>query len=155
VLSSLGVAGLLGIIGTFAAVLWTFALRVSAYPGAALILWGTRRDKRWLVQAGTAVVFLLEGYLLLAFAAIVIRIVQGYLLSRPDAVAWPLWLAGWYVAVAPLLFSGRDPPGASARDAADLATRAALPLVLVGYWVMLLWPVVLEAGWAWLPRIRL
>jgi hypothetical protein len=153
-LSSLGVAGLLGIIGTFAAVLWTYALRLGAYPGSALVLWGTRRDRRWLVHLGTAVVFLVELYLLLTFAAVAIRVVRGYLLSRPDALAWPLWLVGWYLACAPLLFSGRDPPGASARDAADLAVSAALPLVMVGYWVLVVWPAVLESGWGWLPGIR-
>lgn len=154
-LSSLGVAGLLGILGTFAAVLWTYALRVGAYPGSALVFWGTRRSKRWLVHLGTAMVFLVEGYLLLAFAAMVTRVVRGYLLSRPEALAWPLWLVGWYVAAAPLLFSGRDPPGASARDAADVAVSVALPLVMVGYWVFVLWPTVLEAGWGWLPVVRL
>lgn len=154
-LSSLGLAGLLGILGTFAAVLWIYPLRVGAYPGSALVLWGTRRSKRWLVHLGTAMVFLVEGYLLLAFAAMVTRVVRGYLLSRPEALAWPLWLVGWYVAAAPLLFSGRDPPGASARDAADVAVSVALPLVMVGYWVFVLWPTVLEAGWGWLPVVRL
>lgn len=154
-LSSLGVAGLLGIVGTFAAVLWTFVLRLGAYPGSALVLWGTRRHERWLVHLGTAVSFLVEAYLLLAFVAMVNRIVRGYLLPRPEAVAWPLWLVGWYLATAPLLFSGRDPPGASARDAADVALSAALPLVLVGYWVFVVWPGVLEAGWGWLPVVSL
>jgi hypothetical protein len=92
VLSSLGVAGLLGIIGTFAAVLWTYALRLGAYPGSAVVLWGTRRDNPWLVHLGTALSFVAEGYLLLAFAAMVIRVIRGYLLSRPEALAWPLWL---------------------------------------------------------------
>lgn len=154
-LSSLGVAGLLGIIGTFAAVLWTYALRLGAYPGAALVLLGSRREQQWLIRLGTAVVFLAECYLLLAFAAMVIRIVRGYLLSRPGSAAWPLWLVGWYVAAAPLLFSGRDPPGALARDAADVAARVALPIVVVGYWVFVVWPAALEAGWGWLPVVRL
>jgi hypothetical protein len=154
-LSSLGVAGLLAIIATLAAVLWTYALRLGAYPGSVLVLWGTRRDQRWLIRLGTGIAFLMEGYLLLAFAAMVIRVVRGYLLSRPEALAWPLWLVGWYLSAAPLLFSGRDPPGASARDAADIAVSAALPLVLVGYWVLVVWPVVLEAGWGWLPVVRL
>ena len=154
-LSSLGAAGLLGIIGTFAAVLWTYALRLGAGPGAALVLLGSRRERQWLVRLGTGVVFLVEGYLLLAFAVMVTRVVRGYLLSRPGAVAWPLWLVGWYLAAAPLLFSGRDPPGALARDAADVATRVALPIVTVAYWVFVVWPAVLEAGWGWIPAVRL
>jgi hypothetical protein len=154
-LSSLGLAGLLGILGTFAAVLWTQLLRLGAYPGSALVMWGTRGNRKWLVHMGTALAILLESYLLLTFAALVTLVVRAYLASRPDALAWPLWLAGWYVAAAPLLFSGRDPPCTSARDAADTATRAELPLVMLGYWVFVIWPPVMEAGWGWIPGLRL
>jgi hypothetical protein len=154
-LSSLGVAGFLGILGSFAAVLWIYVLRLGAWPGSALVLWGSRRDTRWLIHLGTAVIFAVESYLLLTFTALVIRTVRAYLGAHPDAVVWPLWLVGCYVTCAPLLFSGRDPPGALARDAADIAVRVALPLVLVAYGIFVSWPEVLEAGWAWLPELRL
>jgi hypothetical protein len=153
-LTSLGVAALLGILGTFAAVLWTVVLAVGGTPGSALAFLGTRRGLRGLVNAGIALSFLIESYLLLAFAGLVIRFVQAFLLPRPHAPAWPLWLVGWYLATAPVLFGGRETPGADARDATDTAFAFALPVAAFGYWVFVVWPDVLEWGWSWLPRFR-
>jgi hypothetical protein len=153
-LTSLGVAGLLGIIGTFAAVLWTVVLGVGGAPGSALAVLGTRYGKRTLITVGTFVSFVVESYLLLAFAGLVIRFVDGFLLSRPHAPAWPLWIVGWYLATAPVLFGGRSTPGAAARDATDTAFAFALPVAAAGFWVFVLWPQVLEWGWGWLPAFR-
>jgi hypothetical protein len=153
-LTSLGVAALLGILGTFAAAIWTVVLRIGGTPGSALAVLGTLRDRGGLVKAGILVSFLIESYLLLAFAGAVLRFVQGFLESRPHAPAWPLWLVGWYLATAPVLFGGREPRGPVARDATDTAFAFALPLAAVGYWVFVLWPGVLEWGWGWLPRLR-
>lgn len=66
-LTILGVAGLLGIIGTLAAVLWTAVLGVGGAPGAALARLGTRYDRGALISVGIFVSFLIESYLLLAF----------------------------------------------------------------------------------------
>jgi hypothetical protein len=152
-LTSLGVAGLLGIVGTFAAVLWTVVLAVGGAPGSALAVLGTRYGKRTLITVGTAISFVLESYLLLVFAALVIRVVDGFLSVRPAAPAWPLWLVGWYLATAPVLFGGRSTPGAAARDATDTAFALALPVAAFGFWVFVLWRAVLEWGWGWLPRL--
>lgn len=153
-LTSLGVAALLGIVGTLAAVLWTVVLGVGGAPGSALAVLGTRFGKRALVLAGTFVSFLLESYLLLSFAALVIRFVDGFLAIRPAAPAWPLWIVGWYLATAPVLFGGRSTPGAAARDATDTAFAFALPVAAFGFWVFVLWPAVLEWGWGWLPELH-
>jgi hypothetical protein len=153
-LTSLGVAGLLGILGTLAAVLWTVVLRIGGAPGSALAVLGTLRGRRGLVNAGVGLSFLIESYLLLAFAGVVIRCVQAFLQPRPHVPAWPLWLVGWYLATAPVLFGGRETRGPVARDATDTAFAFALPLAALGYWVFLLWPGVLEWGWGWLPRLR-
>ena len=154
-LASLGFASLLAIVGTFAAVVWTYLLRIGGAPGSTLIRVGTRRQWRALVKAGAALSFLLEAYLLLAFAGLVTRFVEAYLAPRPDAPGWPLWIVGWYLATAPVLFGGRDVPGAAARDASDTALTFALPLAAIGFWVFVVWPEVLEAAWSWLPRFSL
>ncbi len=153
-LASLGVAGLLAILGTLAAVLWTVVLGVGGAPGSALAVLGTRYGKPPLITAGTFVSFLVESYLLLVFAALIIRFVDGFLLARPGAPAWPLWLVGWYLATAPVLFGGRHSPGAAARDATDTAFAFALPVAGFGFWVFVLWRAVLEWGWGWLPALR-
>ena len=153
-LTSLGVAGLLGIIGTFAAVLWTVVLGVAGRPGSALAVLGIRHGMRVLITIGTFLSFAVESYLLLAFGGLVIRFVDGFLESRPNAPAWPLWLVGWYLATAPVLFGGRSSPGAVARDATDTAFAFALPVAGFGFWVFVLWRRVLEWGWGWLPELR-
>ena len=154
-LTSLGVAGLLAILGTVAAVLWTLVLGLGGAPGAALALLGTRLRRQALVTAGTGLSFVIESYLLLAFAALVIRFVDGFLAARPSAPAWPLWLVGWYLATAPALFGGRATPGSVTRDATDTAFAFALPVAGFGFWVFVIWPEILERGWGWLPEIRL
>ena len=153
-LTSLGVAALLAILGTFAAVLWTVVLRIGGAPGSALAVLGTLRERRGLINAGVVLSFLIESYLLLAFAGLVIRFVQAFLQSHPHAPAWPLWLVGWYLATAPILFGGRETRGSVARDATDTAFAFALPLAALGFWVFVLRPGVLEWGWGWLPRLR-
>jgi hypothetical protein len=152
-LTSLGVAGLLGILGTFAAVLWTAVLGVGGAPGSALAVLGTRYGKPTLITVGTVISFVLESYLLLVFAALVIRVVDGFLTARPTAPAWPLWFVGWYLATAPVLFGGRSTPSAAARDATDTAFAFALPVAAFGFWVFVLWRAALEWGWGWLPRL--
>ena len=153
-LTSLGVAGLLGIVGTFAAVLYTVVLAFGGAPGSALAILGTRYRKRGLITAGTVLSFLIESYLLLAFAALVVRFVEAFLAARPNAPGWPLWVVGWYLATAPVLFGGRGVPGAAARDAADTAFTFALPVAALGYWVFVTWRLVLEWGWGWIPPLR-
>lgn len=153
-LTSLGVAGLLGIVGTFAAVLWTVVLGVGGAPGSVLAVLGTRYGNRGLIRAGTFLSFVVESYLLLAFAGLVIRFVDGFLASRPGAPAWPLWIVGWYLATAPVLFGGRSTPGAAARDATDTAFAFALPVAAFGFWLFVVWREVLEWGWGWLPELR-
>jgi hypothetical protein len=152
-LTSLGVAGLLGIIGTLAAVLWTVVLGVGGVPGSTLAVLGTRYGKRDLITIGTVLSFVVESYLLLAFAGLIVRFVDGFLSSRPTAPAWPLWIVGWYLATAPVLFGGRSTPGATARDAADTAFAFALPVAAFGFWAFVIWREVLEWGWGWLPDL--
>jgi len=153
-LTSLGVAGLLGILGTFAAVLYTVVLAFGGAPGSVLTILGTRYRKRGLIATGTTLSFLVESYLLLAFAALVVRFVDAFLAPRPSAPAWPLWIVGWYLATAPVLFGGRRAPGAGTRDAADTAFTLALPVTAVGFWVFVLWRPVLEWGWGWIPPFQ-
>lgn len=153
-LTSLGFAALLGITGTFLAVLWTFVLKVGALPGSALAATGTRHGKRALATAGVVLAFVSDAYLVLTFAAIVVRAIYAFLDPRPAIPPWPLWLAGWYLATAPVLFGGRESPGTAARDATDTAFTYALPFAGLGYWTFVLWPAVLEWGWGWLPHVR-
>jgi hypothetical protein len=153
-LTSLGVAGLLGIVGTFAAVVWTVVLGVGGAPGSVLAVLGTRYGNRGLIRVGTFLTFVVESYLLLAFAGLVIRFVDGFLASHPGAPAWPLWIVGWYLATAPVLFGGRNTPGAAARDATDTAFAFALPVAAFGFWLFVVWRDVLEWGWGWLPELR-
>jgi hypothetical protein len=150
-LTSLGVAALLGILGTFAAVLYAVVLAFGGAPGSVLTILGTRYGKRGLITTGTALSFLVESYLLLTFAAFVVRFVDAFLTPRPYAPAWPLWIVGWYLATAPVLFGGKSVPGAAARDAVDTAFTFALPVAAIGFWVFVVWRPVLEWGWGWIP----
>ena len=153
-LTSLGAAGLLGILGTLAAVLYTVVLAFGGAPGSALSILGNRYGNRGLIRAGKALSFVAESYLLLAFAALVVRFVEAFLVARPYAPAWPLWLVGWYLATAPVLFGGRGAPGAAGRQAADTAFAVELPVAALGFWVFVLWRGVLHWGWGWIPPLR-
>jgi hypothetical protein len=66
---------------------------------------GTRYDQRALINTGTFVSFVIESYLLLAFAGLIIRFVEGFLSTRPAApdtafaFALPVAAAGFWVFV--------------------------------------------------------
>ena len=153
-LATLGLAALFGILGTFAAVVWTLLLRAAGLPGAAIADAGTRHRQNAVVRSGVALTFLLDAFLLITFAALVVRTIHAILEHRVGLPAWPLWVVGWYLATAPVLFGGRHLPGAAARDASDIAFALALPLAGLAYWAFVVWPVVLEWGWGWVPTVR-
>jgi hypothetical protein len=153
-LSSLGLAALFGILGTFVAVLCASLLKVAGLPGSLIVRAGTRAGKTPVVRSGIALTFLIDAFLVLTFAALVVRTIQALLESHHGLPAWPLWLAGWYVATAPVLFGGKHLPGAAARDASDVAFALALPMVGLAYWAFVRWPAVMDWGWSWVPAIR-
>jgi hypothetical protein len=153
-LSGLGLAAIFGILGTFAAAMWTYLLKAAGLPGAAMVRAGNRSGKKWAVRAGLAFTYLIDSVLVITFAAFVVRTLHAMLASRPGVPAWPLWIVGWYVATAPVLFGGKHLPGAEARDVSDRAFALALPMVGLAYWAFVRWPIVLEWGWSWIPTVR-
>ena len=153
-LTSLGLAALFGILGTLAAVVWTYLLRLAGMPGTAVTRMGTRHESSALVRSGVGLTFLMDAFLVLTFAALVVHVIGALIESREILVPWPLWIAGWYVATAPVLFGGKHLPGAAARDASDIAFALALPMVGLAYWAFVQWPAVMEWGWSWMPTIR-
>jgi hypothetical protein len=152
-LTGLGFAALIGIIGTFAGILWAGVVVLAGLPGSSLVRTGTRYRKPAVISAGSVLTAIVELYLLLAFAGATSGFVAEFLAQRPALPAWPLWLAGWYLATTPVLFSGWNAPGAQARDERDLASSIALPVAAVGYWVFVAWPRVFATGWPWVPGI--
>jgi hypothetical protein len=152
-LTSLGFAALLGILGTFAGVLWAGIIALAAMPGLVLMRVGTRADKSGVISAGTVLASVVELYLLLAFAGAISSLVTETLHRRPALPAWPLWLVGWYLAISPVLFSGWNISGAQVRDERDVALGISLPLAAVSYWVFVVWPPVFAAVWPWVPKI--
>ena len=154
-LASLGFAALFGIVGTFAAILWAAVIAVAGVPGSSLMRLGTRHHRRSVISAGTVLSSTIELYLLLAFAGVASRFVAAFLLARPALPGWPLWITGWYLATAPVLFSGWNLPGAQARDERDVALGVALPAAALGYWLFVTWPGVLAVGWPWIPVFKL
>jgi len=153
-LSSLGLAALFGILGTFVAVLCTSLLKVAGLPGSLIVRAGTRAGKTPVVRGGVALTFLIDAFLVLTFTALVVRTIHAMIESHRGLPTWPLWLAGWYVATAPVLFGGKHLPGAAARDASDVAFALALPMVGLAYWVFVRWPGAMDWGWSWVPAVR-
>jgi hypothetical protein len=152
-LTGLGFAALVGILGTFAGVLWARIIALAALPGFALMRAGTRTGKSVVVSAGTVLASLVELYLLLAFAGGISSLIAELVRRRPEILAWPLWIVGWYLAMSPVLFSGWNVPGAQVRDERDVALGIALPAAAVGYWIFVAWPQVFGAVWPWIPTI--
>jgi len=152
-LTGLGFAALIAIIGTFAGILWAGVVALSGVPGGSLVRLGTRHRRPAVISAGSVLTAIVEFYLLLAFAGATSTFVTNLLVRRTALPAWPFWLVGWYLATTPVLFSGWNAPGTRARDERDLVSRIALPVAAVGYWIFVLWPRVLGMGWPWVPMI--
>lgn len=152
-LTSLGAAILLGVLGTIAAVAWAMVVRWAGAPAAWLAASSERRGRLRWVAPFTSLGLAVEIYLLLGFGGAVVLTVRRILVEWPEMPAWPLWLAGWYLAAAPVLFAGKAAGSVAVRDAQDTATNVALPASGLVYWLFVAWPILIRLGWPWLAPL--
>ncbi|HEU4700311.1 MAG TPA: hypothetical protein VFS40_14095 [Gemmatimonadales bacterium] len=152
-LRSVGFAVLVAVVGTAVAAAWTFVLGLAGAPGGRLSVAAAQRDRGALVLLGAALTFLAQTYLALAFAGAIARWVVTHQVTHSPAPAWPLWLAGWYVAAAPAMLIAGDRTKALARWVRPRLAATTLYLAVIGFWVFVRWPGLFEAGWAWVPPL--
>lgn len=154
-MSTIGYTILLIFGGTLAAALWTFVVGVAGAPGALLTAAAMRRSGATAIPTwGFVATVAGQLYASLAFTAFVIQMTSAVLADTHVHVFGKsvAWLVTFLVACAPASIALKDAAGAEVKNVQHTATTLTAPLTAVGFFLFLLVPSTLEAGWGWVPR---
>jgi len=159
VLTTIGYVILCGfIVGVLAAV-WTFVIGLGGVPGAFLAYLLRPSEKDYLRMRNFSLVGLIvcvagQSYMALTFSALLISFTGGFLVDRPELIRWSVWVVTYCVSLLPVYFALRDAKRKDAKTTQDLATSYTQRVSLVGFWVFILIPSVMNFGWGWIPFVH-
>lgn len=149
----IGLAVLLGAGGVFIAALYTFVIGFAGIPGALLSSSAAKRSRE-----GTTPVWGLlltvggQLYASMAFVALVIHFVEVRINGSTGPGKWAVWFVAFFVSIAPAAIALKDAARAHPRNIQHMATTFTAPLTAIGFFLFLLLPAIMNAGWGWLPN---
>jgi hypothetical protein len=152
-MAAIGYALLLAMIGTFLGALWTFAVGLGGAPGAMLTeLAMNRRGERVVPTWSLVLTVLGQSYVSLAWVAFVLQTSQSRLAGQSGFGVWVAWLVTFFVATGPATYALKD-AAREQRNVQHGATVFTAPLTGTGFFVFLFAPIVMRAGWGWVPHL--
>jgi hypothetical protein len=152
-MSTIGYTILLAFGGTLAAALWTYVVGVAGAPGALLTAAAMRRSGATAIPTwGLLATVAGQLYASLAFTAFVIQMTSAVLADTHVFSNSVAWIVTFLVACAPASIALKDAARAEVKNVQHGATTLTAPLTAVGFFLFLLVPGTLEAGWSWVPR---
>lgn len=141
--------------GGFAvATLWATLLRTVAEPCAILYDWGRRHNRPLLSMAAFLAALSVQVYGALTFVALVISLTRYFLSTRSDLLAWPFWVAAYFVAVMPGFLLVNSASRTERPHAIKMIPMAVLPLAMFAFFPLVCRNEFLQAGWWWIPYVR-
>ena len=157
-LSTAGFVILLIFGGGLLAAVWTFFVGFGGVPGAVLAS-KLASDENWHDGSGNwsllALVVCVVGqsYVALAYGALVVSFTRDFLGQRPDLVGWIIWIVAWFISDLPASFGARDAARKPELKTQDVAITVTLAVSAIGFWVFVVFPAVMQAGWGWIPYV--
>lgn len=154
-LSTLGFVALYAVGGTILAAVWTFLIGFAGIPGA-LLAHALVPDEDWRGKGsllGLAVCVIGQAYVALCFCALLAGFTANLLTKRPDLIGWILWLVSFFLSILPASFAGKDAAKKARKKTQDIATTFTFGIAAVGFWVFVISPTVMKAGWDWMPYV--
>lgn len=153
-MSAIAYAILLGFGGASLAVIWRFALSLGGAPGTLATAAAMRIGKSTAVwAAGVLATLAGQLYVSLSFVAIVLETTETVLANSTGFGRSIAWVVTFLVAAAPAFIALADAARAEPKTVQHAAAALTAPLTTVGFFIFLLAPDVLEAGWGWVPHL--
>jgi len=148
----IGFAILFGFGGIFAAAVYTFVIGFAGAPGALLSSAAVKRSRDGITPVwGLFLTLAGQLYASLVFVTLVIHFVEARLSSAIGMGKWVAWSVAFFVAVAPSAIALKDAVRAERRNVQHSATTLTAPLTAIGFFLFKLFPVIMNAGWGWVP----
>jgi hypothetical protein len=149
----LGYALVVGLPGTFTAVVWSLLVGLAGKPGGLLSAALTSLGARPLAWLGVVVGLVAQLYVALIFTVLVLRSATHHLANVHGPGRWIAWPVAFLVASVPsvvgVLDWGRDP----ARAVQHRAVKITAPLATLGSIAFLIRPALMRLAWDWVPTI--
>jgi hypothetical protein len=146
VLRTLLVGGLIWSLGVWVvAPIMTVLVGFGGVPGAALNHFLRKRQfKRvdmW-IRVGLAICVIGQSLVVLSFAALTIAFTKLLVDQRPDLISWVLWLVAFIVSVAPSELAFNSATEQVEKETQHFAIFFTHLIVFMGFWVLLVVPLV-------------
>lgn len=146
-MTNIAYAILLAFVGRLTGAIWTFAIGVFGSIGAAINEKGTSFGVK---SSGFLVMLLGQVYASLAYVAIVIHLSER--IVRPNLIGSSIaWIATFLAACFPIWVAVKDGANTSPdeRNVQHLTATLALPITIVGFFVLKFIPSIRSPLWSW------
>mgnify|MGYP000748955416 CR=1 FL=1 len=149
------VMAILGIGGLFLAAIYTFIIGFAGAPGSIISTIGEKRFSNRLVWVlGVILTIAGQTYIAMAFAVLVINFVRGHFVDVSGFQKWILWTIAFFVANAPASYAVKDAYYAwreQQNNPQHIAIFVTDGLTVIGFFLCLFVPRLIEVGWGWVP----
>lgn len=149
----LGLALLLGMVGTWAAAMYTIVLGFAGTPGA-FIGWQVKGREPGAIRFGLSLIVTTAGQLAaaLVWAAFIALTVRSWVGEANGLGKWVLWTVAFSVACAPATLALKEAAQTADKNPQHHATLFTAPLTAIGMCIMAFSPALVERWWGWVPH---
>lgn len=148
----IGFTLLFGFGGIFAAVFYTFVIGFAGVPGALLSSAAAKHSGEGVTPVwGLLLTVAGQLYASMVFVILVIHFVEARLSSATGFGKWIAWGIAFFVAVAPPAIALKDAARVERRNVQHVAMTFTAPLTALGFFLFKFFPVLMDAGWGWIP----
>lgn len=152
-MSAVGYAILLAFGGALLAAVFTFAIGLAGAPGGVLTTAAMRRTGSATIPTwGLLLTVAGQLYASLVFTAFIVQTSSNRLQGMTGLGSWLAWIVTLFVATAPPFIALRDAARTEVKSVQHGATTLTAPLAVVGFFIFVFAPSVLQAGWGWVPH---
>ena len=150
--STIGFVILYAIAGPLLAAICRLVIDFAGLPGG----WLGRAlvpDEDWRGKgsvSGLVVSVLGQSYVALAFCAVLVAFNAKVLHGRNDLTGWILWLVLFFVSLLPSSVAMKDAAEKPRKRTPDVAIMFTFVISGVGFWIFVINPSLIHAGWGWI-----
>ncbi len=152
-METLKFALLFGTLGFFVAVIYTFVIGFAGLPGAILSAGATNRSPDGITPIwGLLLTMAGQLYASLCLVALSIHVVEAHFRGTTVLGKWVVWSVAFFVSIAPVIMALKDAVHAERRNVQHSAMTLTAPLTVLGFFLFLFFPTIMNAGWGWIPQ---